>query len=503
MTERVKMERPLKILPDIAGAYSFILFICLVLFAGEKALSDGDTLWHIKFGSLMLERGEIITNDIYSHTAAGKLWTAHEWLAEIIMAAVHQIAGLSGVVIFYFFIVALSFWILFRIARQCGAGEWLSIFVVSLALGLSLTHLLARPHIFTWLFGLLTLYLLLKGGRSLFFLPLLMVPWVNLHGGFAIGLVLQGLFLAGSVLDRFLNAAPRPDWRTLWNENKNYGFVLLLSLAATGVNPFGYRLLLFPFAVSQGVFSNMIGEWMSPNLQFFWYFRLYLLSLFFLLFFSGSRISWFNRLLLLFLVNASLTHCRHISIVGLFLTPLLVQGINPCLELLPLQRKETPAGTDLSLSTTTGPLATAALFFLLITLGSLHWAPWERLTTVIIPPPEKFASGVVNFLQKNPQQGNLFNDDEWGDYLIYAMEPPPKLFVDGRADMYGEKIFGDYAKIFNIDEKADDLLDSYKIDWVLFTPSPFTRYLKAKGVWQEVYSDDQVSVLVRRMPVRP
>lgn len=42
------MARPLKILPDIAGAYSLILFICFVLFAGKKALSDGDTLWHIK-----------------------------------------------------------------------------------------------------------------------------------------------------------------------------------------------------------------------------------------------------------------------------------------------------------------------------------------------------------------------------------------------------------------------------------------------------------------------
>ena len=498
------MGRPLKILPDIAGAYSFILFICLVLFAGERALSDGDTLWHIKFGSLMLERGEIITNDIYSHTAAGKAWTAHEWLAEIIMAAVHQLAGLSGVVIFYFFIVALSFWILFKIARQCGANDWLSLFAVSLALGMALTHLLARPHIFTWLFGLLTLYLLLKGGRALFFLPLLMIPWVNLHGGFALGLVLQGLFLAGSVLDRLLSAVPRPDWRTLWeDEYKTHGIVLLLSLAATGINPFGYRLLFFPFEVSQGVFSTVISEWMSPSLQYFWHFRLYLLGLFFLLFFSGPRISWFNRLLLLFWVNAALTHSRHISIVGLFLTPLLVQGINPHLERLPLKRKQASSGTELSLSTTSGPLATAALFFLLMTLGSLHWAPWDRLSTVIIPNPEKFSSGVVDFLGKNPQQENLFNDAEWGDYLIYAMEPPPKLFVDGRADMYGEEIYGDYAKIVQIDENTDALLDSYKIGWVLFPPSPLTRYLKAKGVWQEVYGDDQVSVLVRRMTVRP
>lgn len=497
------MARPLKILPDIAGAFSFIIFISFVLFAGKKALGDGDTLWHIKFGDLILERGELITRDIFSHTAAGKPWTSHEWLAEIIMAAVHRVAGLPGVVIFYFLIAALSFWILFKIAQQCGAGEWLSIFAVSLALCLTLTHLLARPHIFTWLFGLTTLYILLKGGLALFLLPLLMIPWTNLHGGFALGLVLQGLFLAGSILDRLLTAAPRPGWRTILDEHQTHCIVLLLSLAATGINPFGYRLLLFPFEVSKGAFSTMVSEWLSPSLQAFWYFRLYLLFLFFLLFFSGPGISWFNRLLLLFFVNASLTHARHISIVGLFLTPLLVQGIKPCLELLPLSRKRAPAGIELELSPATGPLATTVLFFLLISLGSMHWEPWEKLTTVILPHPEKFSSGVVEFLQESPPEGNLFNHDEWGDYLIYAMDPPPKLFLDGRLDMYGEEILEDYAKVVNIEEEVESVLGKYEIDWVLFPPSPFTRYLQASGGWQEVYGDDQLSVLTRMIPSRP
>ena len=497
------MGRPLKILPDIAGVYGLVIFISFVLFAGKKALGDGDTLWHIKFGDLILERGELITSDIFSHTAAGKPWTSHEWLAEVIMAAVHRVAGLPGVVIFYFLIAALSFWILFKIAQQCGAREWLAIFSVSLALCLSLTHLLARPHIFTWLLGLITLYILLKGGRALFLIPLLMIPWTNLHGGFVIGLVLQGLHLAGSILDQFLTTSPRPGWRRVWDEHKTPCIVLLLSLIATGVNPFGYRLLLLPFEVSKGVYTTMVSEWMAPSLQAYWYFRLYLLLLFFLLFFSGPKVNWFNRLLLLFFVNASLTHSRHISIVGFFLTPLVVQGIKPCLEKLPLNRKRTPSGAELSLSPATGPLATIALGFMFILFGALHWEPWEKLSRVVIPPPGKFSSGVVEFLQKNPLEGKLLNEDEWGDYLIYAMDSPPKLFIDGRLDMYGEDILEEYSKIVKIDEEVDALLDSYEIDWVLFSPSPFTRYLKARGDWKEVYEDDQVSVLTRIMPARP
>ena len=491
------MGRPLKILPDIAGAYSFIIFIAFVLFAGKKAIGDGDTLWHIKFGDLILQRGELITHDIFSHTAVGKPWTSHEWLAEVIMASVHGVAGLPGVVIFYFLIAALSFWILFKIAQQCGAGDWLAIFAVSLALCLSMTHLLARPHIFTWLLGLITLYILMRSDRSLFLLPLLMIPWINLHGGFALGLGLQGLFLAGSVLDKLFAALPRPTIGSLWSAHKTHLLVLLLSLVATGINPFGYHLLLFPFEVSNDVYSKLVSEWQSPSMQAFWYFRLYLLFLFLLLFFSGPKINWFNRLLLLFLVNASLTHARHISIVGLFMTPLVIQGIKPRLEKINWSREPAAAGNDLPLSPASGPLALVILGLFMLSLGALQWEPWIRFSQAVIPQPKKASSAVVEFLQEQSPEGYLFNDDEWGDYLIYAMNPPPKLFLDGRLDMYGEQILEDYAKIVTIGKETDELLDSYEIEWVLFPPSPFTRYLKAKGTWREVYSDGQVLVLIR------
>lgn len=491
------MTRPLKILPDIAGAYSFILFIGFLLFAGKKALGDGDTLWHIKFGDLILQRGELITHDIFSHTAAGKPWTAHEWLAEIIMAIIHRIAGLPGVVIFYFLVAALSFWVLFKIAQQHGANDWLAVFVVSLALSLAMTHLLARPHIFTWLFGLLFLYILYQGGRSLFLLPLLMIPWSNLHGGFALGLILQGLFLLGSILDKYFTFHQKPTLQALWNGHKPHCLALLLSLAATGINPFGYDLLIFPFEVSKGTFRILVSEWLSPDLQEFWHFRLYLLFLFILIFFREGEIDWFNRLLLLFLVNASLTHVRHISIVGLFLTPLIIQSIKPHLEKISLKNKKSFSATELTLSPVTGPLCVVFFGCSLIAFGGFQWEIWQKTSEILIPPPEKSSSGVVNFLQKHPLRGNLFNSDEWGDYLIYAMDQPPLLFVDGRLDMYGEQVLEDYAKITKLDKDVDKLLNAYDIEWVLFPSTPLTRYLNAKEDWLEVYSDEQVSLFTR------
>lgn len=197
------------ILPDIAGLYGFIVFCLLVIFDSGKALIDGDTLWHITAGKRMLASGTILTRDVFSHTADGKPWTAHEWLSEIVMAWSHQHAGLIGTALFFFAIAALSFWLLFRIVSSL-TGDWTAILAVSVAFYFSMSHLLARPHVFSWLFGVLTLFALYKGGRWFWILPPLTALWANLHGGFILGLALQGLWIGGAALERFFKGAPFP-----------------------------------------------------------------------------------------------------------------------------------------------------------------------------------------------------------------------------------------------------------------------------------------------------
>ena len=198
-TKKSKSPSPNRIsrfLPDIGGIYCLVVFLALTAFAGGRALIDGDTLWHIKAGEVMINRGAVLTTDIFSHTAYGHPWMAHEWLAEVIMAAIHSWAGVPGVVIFYFLLTALSFWLLFLLANPYD-DPWLAFFCISIAFGLALSHLLARPHIFSWFFGTLTLYLLKRRGRWLYILPPLTALWANIHGGFVLGIVLQGLYLAG------------------------------------------------------------------------------------------------------------------------------------------------------------------------------------------------------------------------------------------------------------------------------------------------------------------
>lgn len=458
-----------------------------------------DTLWHIKAGSIMLAQGGLITHDIFSHTAEGQPWMAHEWLAEVVMALCHQVAGIAGVVIFFSLLVAFTFWLLLRLARQY-LDDLPALFCVFVALLLAGSHLLARPHLFTWFFSVLTLHILLVRRERLFFLPLLTLVWANTHGGFILGLLLQGIFLAGFVLEQRPTPFSLRQWWVTGSQGRKPALVLLLSVLAGLVTPFGLELYLFPFHVTGDAFINNIGEWTAPNLRTLWPFRFYLLLLLLLLALGKVRVGWTNLLLLIFFVNAAFRHSRHVSLAGILLTPLLVQLLVPwghrLRSLLPAKKSR---AAELTLSPVSGPVATFCLAALLFaTAGSLQPALRDSLAEQFFPLPEHFSATALDYLAESRPQGRMFNEYSLGGYLIYSLEPAEKVFIDGRADMYGEKIFTDYGKIAKAEAEADELLAQYGVDWIIFPwDRPLIRYLKAGGDWREVYRDSQVSILVR------
>lgn len=498
MNSGSKPGKPISFLPDIAGLYGFLTFALLVIFDSGKALVDGDTLWHIAAGRHMLAEHSILTQDIFSHTVFGKPWTAHEWLSEIIMAWLHQHTGITGTVIFFFLVAALSFWLLFRIVSDL-AGDWIAIFSVSVALTFSMTHMLARPHVFSWLFGVITLYALHKRGRWYWLLPLITIFWANLHGGFILGLALQGLVLGGEILEHIFSGYPF-DLSALLRRLRRPAAFFVLSILAAAINPFGFRLYLFPFQVTSGIFSTGIVEWLSPDFQEQWLFKLFLLLM--LLFMSLRRMptTWTDRLFVLFFFNAALTHQRYIGMTAVFLCPYFARMLS-CLP-WPTKRfhMARTEAEPIPTSSVSGPVITIVLATTLILFAGFSGPRTKNVLETFLPlPSESHPVKAVEYLNRTRPPGRMFNKYSWGGYLIYAMDPPQKVFIDGRADMYGEEIFGDYQKIASLDKEAEELLDRYQIDWILFpTDSALVRFLKATQDWQETYSDGAASILVRR-----
>jgi hypothetical protein len=115
---------------------------------------------------------------------------------------------------------------------------------------------------------------------------------------------------------------------------------------------------------------------------------------------------------------------------------------------------------------------------------------------------EKMAPvAAIDFLRSNPVQGNMFNNDEIGDYVIYWLYPRHKVFIDGRSDMYGEPILKEYFKVAHIEPGWKDVLAKYDINYIFYyTDSVLVRHLSTDAGWRGIYSDNVASIFLRNIP---
>lgn len=488
-------QRPIGWLPTPAGLFGLTLFGILIAARGDKLLIDGDTYTHIRCGEWMLEHRALLKADIFSHTIAGAPWVAHEWGSQILMAWLHALGGLPAVAVFFAAIIALSMTVVYRLLERLDFAPGPALAMMAAFLLLFSPTMVARPHVFTWLFGAITIDLLQRRGRMRLWLPLLTLVWANLHGGFLFGLALQGIDLAGRILDRL----PQGNRHQLLPEVRGEAAIVAASAAAGLCTPFGIEPFLVYAAVSSQEISRFNPEWSSPNFQDFWPFRLYLAVLLLLLLANGRRPGWTNLILLGLFLNAALAHRRHVSLAAIALLPLWVEQFHARGW---FRTPATAGEKEVPCSAWSGPLLLGIAATTLILVLAQRPAGWQPGLERQFPVSSRFPNQVMNWLEQNPQPGKVFNEYTWGAALIYRTNGGVPVFIDGFADKYGAAIYRDYYRIAHLEKEADALLDSYRIDWVLFpSDAPLVRYLLLTSRWELAYRDGQASVLIRKAPI--
>ena len=73
-------------------------------------------------------------------------------------------------------------------------------------------------------------------------------------------------------------------------------------------------------------------------------------------------------------------------------------------------------------------------------------------------------------------------------------------FVDGRAELYGQKFLLEYLDAITLSGTGDPLrmLDRYKVEWTLLEPgTPALQLLDARPEWRRVYADKNTVIHVR------
>src|SRR4030043_148923 len=122
------------------------------------------------------------------------------------------------------------------------------------------------------------------------------------------------------------------------------------------------------------------------------------------------------------------------------------------------------------------------LAFLLVALGVNRGILEYRLDG------KKNPVAAVEFLKRENLKGNMFNDDEFGDYIIYSAYPQYKVFIHDKMDWRSEGKVREYLKIARFEKGWDDIIKKYEINWIIFeTDHVFSRFLREREDWRPIY----------------
>ncbi|MGD0496803.1 MAG: hypothetical protein ABSC23_00035 [Bryobacteraceae bacterium] len=518
--EARKSKFVVKVLPSLTD-FAFLMPLLFLFFrmdGGKSLLGDADVGWHIRTGDWILANHRAPMRDLFSFSKPGQAWYAWEWLTDVLWSWLHAKGGLAALVLFSSLLLAFTFAMVFRLARR-KANPVAALAVTMVAAAASSLHWLARPHLFTMLFAVIFYMLLervragrgrLSGMRGLILLPAATILWTNLHGGFFVGILMVGTYAAGEALRAALSGDPG-ERRTAWRAARGYAWCAAACLAASLVNPYGYRLHQHVFQYLRDPFERQyIVEFLSLNFHHpaAIFFEILLLLGIAAAFWNVSRRSFIEPLLILFWAHVALLAARNIPLFAIVVAPPLAEAIAHWLDWLP---RSDAAGwlraASGRVNALTAELAdtdsiprwhvVSALGFL--ALAALLFAPHPPAKFRSEFDPGAFPAAAVDALRADAT-ARIFAYDQWGDYLIYRLYPRTRVLIDGRSDFYGAEFEKKVLSVENVKFDWQRTLNEFGIDTILLSPSaPLCGALKESSRWRLVY-DDGVALVFR--PVR-
>jgi hypothetical protein len=524
----VKIERaiprwPRFVLPTVADVVFVAILIGYVYTPLSRGLLfDAGTGWHIRTGDHILATGAVPRADFFSYARAGDPWFAWEWLYDVLLSVIHGAAGLNGVLVWSVLLIAVTFHLLFRIAHKRSGSLVVAAALVILAGRASVVHYLARPHLASWLLTLLFVVGLedIQDGRrrALVWLPLIMVLWVNMHGGFVLGLGLIAVYAAANcaVWVTSSNSSARLLARTI---AARLGLLGALVLAATFVNPYGLNLHLHVAGyLSDSYLLHHIEEFASPDFHgaAAISFEILLAVAVLAIALSEQARSWRVLLLIAFSAHLALMAVRNLPISSILLVVAIAPALGNALKNASLKARLRgkpkswacrTAEFDLRVSAVQAQLRGHALA-LTVAIGTMVIvASGGRLLSAPVLragfDPGHMPARAVDYLEQNAITSHVAVPDGWSGYLIYRMHPAIRLYMDDRHDFYGARYVADYIKLFYVDLGWKEVLDKYDIRWVLVPPkSPLANALKETAGWT-IAHDDGVGIVFQRAGAQP
>src|ERR1700688_2023152 len=464
--------------------YSPSLVLVLIMVADAMRYADTDLWGHVRFGQAMLSQRHLVLRDPYSYSAPGHLWRNHEWLCEVLMAALYNALGVAGLKLMKLLASAATMVLLVAGVAETGAPAAIQLPILTLAAVTLAPQMQFRPQLFTFVFlaGLLAILARDNYGRRapLWIAIPLLALWANLHGGFIAGVATLGTYgvfkLAGDL------AAGRGSRRGLRVLSIAAGATIATLITPYGIDAWyavGHALAnpVTRIAVAdwQPLYAAMILSWgTSPAGLVYFASMLAMLSG---LAYCAARTPRQGDLPLL-AVAALMAVAAFLSARNIALFVIAAAG--------PLARHLSAIRSRGSSQNTGGPPDTAGErasigpgvgFAVAIALAAYTGLFSNRLVG-----STPFPAGAVAFMQQHGLGGNLLGDFNWGESLIWHNAPRSRVFIDGRYDtVYPSGVIRDYLAFYFDQPRGAAVLTAYPHDFVLVPPLSGAAYLTSRN----------------------
>ncbi len=505
-----------------AGDVLFVTILTLMAFTAlsTRLLGDAGIGWHIRTGQMILATHSIPRADPFSAPASSitthQPWFAWEWLYDVLAGWLESAAGLNGVVLFTAVIIAGVFAWTFQLLLRRGTKILLALILVMLAESAAMLHSLARPHVVSWLFTVVWFRILESSEENsaahrphssmLWLLPLSMLVWVNLHGGFLVGFVLLGLYWCGSAWAWWRLKGDRLDDGLrkirIGRRLRTLTLVGILSAAATLLNPYGIQLHVHIYRyLSNRFLMDHIDEFQSPNFHYVaqkCFAGLLLLTLVALAA-KKREIGARQGLVVLFAVYSGLYATRNIPVSSLLLILLIGPWLSQALGRLAARRRAVgePASTQFLRRMETLELSLRGHLWPAVAVVLVCWIAAHGGKLGAKPlmdahfDAKRFPVAAVNYLEQKKVPGPIVSLDSWGGYLIYRLYPRVRMVVDDRHDFYGDEFVKSYLKMVRVEPGWQEFLQQHPAHCVLVPKdSALANILAETSGWQAIYSDD-------------
>jgi hypothetical protein len=464
--------------------------LLIALFAsGLSTFVDPDLYHCLAHARLLVTTGEFPVRDTFAYTPTVDRVVHHEWLTGLFHLTVVNRFGGTGLLALRLAVEGLLVAGAFGLAWRGGARLPVLVLVGPLALGLMTPGLtLLRAQAWTLLFTTILLWLLdldRRGSRR--WIPaylLLHVVWLNVHGGFVVGMALIGAHGLEQALSR------RP-WRHLV-------LGLLAAAALVAVNPHGLeypRYLWEAMRMDRGLIEEWRPLWDGPAVAV----PVWAISVLVLVY-ALQRLGidrCHGWLTVLAVALACLRYQRHVSIYGI----IWVASVAPMLQ-------QARLGTLVDSLWRTRPvmISSTLVVALMLSLRSVAAdVPWRLRVPALpcngpcVPSPVVYPVGPVEYLRDAAFRGNAFVPFHAGAYVSWQLRSAVRVSIDGRWEAaYPPALLIEHVKFFGALDEWASVRARYSTDVVVVERHQrVVEEMLAEQLWPLVYQDDGWVVFAR------